>query len=165
MQKIKDFIRNILEINNLQAFALSLGVVILVVLGFRGEFNLSTLAILVSISILIVAYSKLGGVVIQILMSTFAVLYATSIYTYLVSELNQYVIQPFFLTIACTTCFLALTYSSYQANLRNRRFWAAFITIVNVSIKMGLMLARTSYFLTELAGGLITIIFILLWSI
>lgn len=165
MNKIKNLVNKILEIPVHHTLVIILGLIITIITIISGQFSIATLLFVVVAYLLFLLYMKLGSIVPKSVMSVFTVLYATSLYTYLISDMNNYIIQPFFLTIAGTTCFLAMSYNHYNYGLRSRPFWSAFLTVVNVSIKSSIILMGYSFLFAEVIGINIIVLFMLSWNL
>lgn len=133
-------------------------------LVMSGQANFASIGLLLLIGTGIGLQIHYGSVVLKRIMSVFMVVYITSFYTYFVSTLFGYVTQPFLLTLAGVTGFLATTYSkSYVYEFRSRKLWGTILAFILVIAKLTIILTGYSFWIAEIIGLNIIVIYTLLW--
>jgi len=145
---------------------ISMFLLIVVSLFIQKRLDLLTFTILLGIGIVIVLNIYFGSVVLKTIGSSFIILYATSLYTYLVIDAHGYITQPFLFTIASATLFLALSYdNNYSSLLRSRNLWTTIVVIILVIFKSTFIMSGITYWVSELLGLNLLVVFILLWKV
>lgn len=148
-------------------YTISFGAMILLlgVAGAQGVLDIKLGSVIVGIALLFSLYSYFGSIIAKTVVSVVLVTYLTSLYTLVVMNSLEFIIQPFLLTIAVFTAFIAQTYSSnnYSLGIRSRNLWSVILVLILVPTKMTLVMSDYGFWVTELIGLNVAILFTVIW--
>lgn len=139
---------------------------ILIAMITNESIKVTDMLIVLIISVLIILQMRLGSVVFKTAISWLIIIYVTSMYTYLVINTYGYITQPFLLSIASVTTFLAQTYTkSYNSGIRSRNLWGSILSILLISFKSAMIFNGNGFWLAEVIGLNLLIIYIFVWKL
>ena len=139
---------------------------IIVTLFIQEAVTIPMLIGIIVLALLIGLQIHLGSIVIKSIIASFVVLYSTSLYTSLAINIEGYVTQPFLLTISAVTLFLGQTYrKSHVYSLRSRALWSSVLAVILVIVKSASLLNGNSFWITEVIGLNLFIIYTFSWNL
>lgn len=139
---------------------------ILIAMITNESIKITDMLVVLIISVLIILQIRLGSVVFKTTISWLIIIYVTSMYTYLVINTYGYITQPFLLSISSVTIFLAQTYTkSYNSGIRSRNLWGSILAILLISFKSAIIFNGNGFWLAEVIGLNLLIIYIFAWKI
>lgn len=163
---MKKIINKILNIPTPYFAIIAISSAIIVTLFIQEAVTIPMLIGIIVLALLIGLQIHLGSIVIKSLIASFVVLYSTSLYTSLAINIEGYVTQPFLLTISAVTLFLGQTYrKSHVYSLRSRALWSSVLAVILVIVKSASLLNGNSFWITEVIGLNLFIIYTFSWNL